>query len=75
MTPTTPPAVSELTESEFCRRFVDHMVKFVGRETLDDGTSVREYATETAPSYFEDQHQDGESPEDCAETDVSYWED
>lgn len=63
-----------MSEQEFCDRFVTHMLKLVGRETFDDGSSIAEYARDTASSYFEEQHQDGKSPEDCADADVSYWE-
>lgn len=62
-----------LSKVEFCQRFVAHILKTAGRETFDCGSSIREYAEETAPSYFDDQHQSGESPEDCAEADMSYW--
>jgi hypothetical protein len=31
------------------------------------------YADEVAPAYFVEQHQEGESPEDCAQAGISYW--
>lgn len=62
-----------LTESEFVERFVAYMLKCRG-QTFADGFSVERYARETAPSYFADQHMDGESPEDCAEADMAEWE-
>lgn len=65
--------VSEtLSREEFCARFKAHMLKLAG-EKFDDGDSIADYADETAHSYFEEQHMLGESPEECAETDISYW--
>lgn len=61
-----------LTREEFCRRFKAEMIAVAG-QTFDDGTSIAEYAEAVAPTYWEDQHQDGESPEDCASADISYW--
>lgn len=61
-----------LTKEEFCRRFIERMVS-VGGETFDDGGSIREYAEAVAPSYWENQNFDGETPEDCAAADISYW--
>ena len=62
-----------LSKEEFCARFRACMLKQAGFENFDDGTSVADYADDTAPSYWEDQHKDGESPEECAEADMSYW--
>jgi len=61
-----------ITEEEFCRRFVECMVRACG-ETFDDGTSIREYAAETAPTYWQDDWQRKQGPEACAEADMSYW--
>jgi len=62
-----------MTEAEFTERFVAQMLKRAGPK-FNDGSSNEEYARATAPSYFEEQHQqDGESPEDCADADMSYW--
>ncbi len=44
------------------------MIEIAG-EKFDDGESIADYADETAPSYYKD----GESPEECAEADISYW--
>lgn len=63
-----------LSKEDFCSRFKAHMLKKAG-EKFDDGESIADYADETAPTYYEDQHQDGESPEECAEADISYWGD
>lgn len=67
-------AEAKLTKEEFCARFKAHMLTF--RDKFDDGSSVADYADETAPTYFDGQYQEGdESPEEWAEADVSYWED
>jgi|VirMetMinimDraft_7_1064189.scaffolds.fasta_scaffold00089_29 hypothetical protein len=63
-----------MTEQEFCDRFTAEMLRLAGRKTFDDGSSIEEYARGTAPSYYADQHQDGESPEDCADADMDCWE-
>lgn len=68
------PESQTLTKAEFCQRFVAHILKTAGRETFDCGSSIREYAEETAPYYFEDELQSGAGPEDCAKADMSYWE-
>jgi len=60
-----------LTQEEFTRRFVAEMLSIAG-PTYADGGSVEEYAREAAPGYFEDDF--GMTPEECASTDVSYWE-
>jgi len=62
----------ELMKEEFCRRFVDHMVKQAG-EAFADGTSVRQYAEETAPTYWDEPGQRADGPEECADADMSYW--
>lgn len=62
-----------LKKEEFCRRFVAHMLSIAG-DKFPDGSSIREYAEEIARSYWVNQHQDGETPEDCAEADCDYWE-
>lgn len=63
-----------LTKEEFCARFKMEMLAMARRETFDDGSSIAEYADMTGPTYFDCQYmEDGLSPEDCAEADVSYW--
>ena len=68
MTDTTP-----LTEAEFCARFVTEMMTAASQY---DGTDaeLRAYAEETAPTYFEDKDQRADGPEECARSDISYWE-
>lgn len=61
-----------MAEDEFTARFVAEMLNIAG-PVFADGGSVADYARETAPSYFEDDF--GMSPEECASTDISYWED
>lgn len=62
----------KMTKEEFCRRFVERMVQR-GGQTFDDGSSIREYAEETAPTYWQERHQREDGPEECAEADMSYW--
>lgn len=66
--------MSQISKEEFCARFKAHMLKLRG-EKFDDGTSIAEYADEVAPTYLEDLPETGsdETPEECAETDMSYW--
>ena len=66
---------TKLTLDEFCARFVSHMKKAAPFTHFDDGMSVEEYAKETAPTYFRDQYTSdpNETPEDCADADMSYW--
>jgi hypothetical protein len=63
----------EVTEEQFCARFVAQMMKalpnFDGSED-----ELRSYAEETAPTYYAEPWQRVEGPEECARTDVSYWE-
>jgi hypothetical protein len=62
-----------LTKEEFCRRFVDCMIRRAGFEHFDDGMSVREYAEMAAPAYWDEPQQREEGPEDCAAADMDYW--
>lgn len=65
---------SIVPKAEFVERFVAAMLRKVGDKDAT-GADVEPYARETAPSYWEEQHtNDGMSPEECALTDVSYWE-
>jgi len=63
--------VGELTREQFCERFVARLLELAG-PTDGEGEPVEPYALETAPSYYEDDF--GLSPEECAESDYSYWE-
>ena len=63
----------EITKDEFCQRFVEHMMKVLPRF---DGTEaeLREYAEETAPTSYDEPWQRADGPEECAMSDISYWE-
>ena len=63
---------TEITIADYTARFIDHMVKLCG-ETFDDGSSIRAYATYTAPSYFDGYPE--ETPEESAESDMNCWGD
>lgn len=67
-----PQAAADAAKDEFCRQFVEYMVKR-GGETFDDGTSIREYAEEVAPAYWGDLDLRHEGPEAAADADMSYW--
>lgn len=63
-----------INEKEFVERFVAKMLLVAGPVDAD-GDSVEDYARQIARSYFEEQYlNDDMSPEECASTDVSYWE-
>lgn len=63
----------ELTEASFVERFTLHCLKQCGFTHFDDGTSVAEYCEEVAPSYYAHPFQRETGPEECAESDMSYW--
>lgn len=63
-----------MTEREFTDRFVVEMLRLAGRPTFEEGESIEEYARETAPTYFEDMDYREDGPEECAASDVGYWE-
>jgi hypothetical protein len=60
-----------MAREEFCARFKAEMLR--AGPTFDDGTSITEYADETAPTYWDDPDQRAEGPEACAQADMSYW--
>ena len=61
-----------MTKEEFCERFKAYMLKVAGPR-FDDGSSIAEYADETAPTYWDEPDQRAEGPEACADADMSYW--
>jgi hypothetical protein len=64
----------EVDREQFVARFIAHMIEHAPFKTFSDGTTVAEYAAEVAPTYWEDpDHCGGESPEECADADISYW--
>ena len=64
-----------MQKDEFCTRFIAHMVKMAPFQTFDDGGTVREYAEATAPTYFDDPLFRVDGPEQCAESDITCWDD
>jgi len=62
----------QLTQAEFCARFKAHMLKY-GGPTFEDGSSIADYADDTAPTYWEQPSDREEGPEACADADMSYW--
>lgn len=64
----------ELTREEFVRRFTARMIARVG-PTDADGDPVEDYAVTVAETYWEDAEQRADGPEECADCDISYWED
>lgn len=63
----------KMEQAEFCARFKAHMLKRAG-PVFDDGESIAEYADETGPTYFESYPSPlCETPEECADADMSYW--
>jgi len=54
------------TKDDFVTRFVKRMVERGGKQ-FDDGSSIEEYAQETAPLYWAEPDQREEGPEACAD--------
>lgn len=63
---------NEITQSEFVERFTKRMLDRAGTH-FDGGDSIAEYAADVAPSYYECKSQREEGPEECADSDMSYW--
>lgn len=64
----------DLPADQWTERFVAHMKKLAEKCAAPDFLAeMDEYARDTAPSYLEDR-KEYVSPEEAAETDVSYWE-
>ena len=65
--------MTEITKDEFCARFVARMMASMDRY---DGSEaeLREYAEHIAPTYWDDPNVRVYGPEECASTDISYWE-
>ena len=57
--------VTTIGMDEFCRRFKAEMVAKAGE-------GAAEYAEREASAYWEAHREDG-TPEECAQTDISYW--
>ena len=65
--------VEAITKEEFCARFIKRMTILAPFTAFDDGTLVKDYAKETAPTYWENEDQRADGPEECADADMSYW--
>lgn len=61
-----------MERDEFLSRFKARMLDRAG-EHFDDGESVARYADETGPTYWADEDQREDGPEECADSDMSYW--
>lgn len=57
----------------FCGRFVAEMMRAL---PVYDGSEaeLREYAEEIAPTYYDDPDMRIDGPEECALSDIFYWE-
>ena len=62
-----------MTEAEFIERFADRVVEIAGTH-FDDGESIEIYARMVAPTYWADPDMRDDGPEECAESELSYWE-
>ena len=64
----------DLSADQWVERFVTHMKALAKKCAAPDFLAEMDgYARETAPSYLEDRRE-YVTPEEAAETDVSYWE-
>ena len=62
-----------IEKDEFCRRFVAEMMTYLPRYAGAEA-ELRSYAEGVAGTYWDDEEQREEGPEECARTDYSYWE-
>lgn len=62
----------EITKEDFIKKFVAHMCSIVPFKEFDDGETVEEYATFTAPLYWNDGMFNND-PEEAASGDVDAW--
>lgn len=63
----------EITKEEFRRRFVAELSKWRGNFDEREG-SFDDYAADAAEGYWGEPDQRADGPEECARSDVSYWE-
>ncbi len=63
-----------MTEEEFCRQYVEHMMLLAGRESFKNGESVREFAKFAAAERWREKKATVH-PHTAAEVDISYLED
>lgn len=74
--PTLIEQVARPDKAEFCARFKARMLACTAPiAEFTDGGSIADYADEAAPAYFDDSALSDHSPEECADIDISYWED
>lgn len=62
-----------LTEQQFIERFVSRCLSMCGFTHFDDGMPVADYAADVAKSYYDNPLYREEGPEECADSDMSYW--
>jgi len=62
-----------MSKEEFCTRFVAEMMTAA---PIYDGTEddLRSYAEQVAPACWSDEWQREYGPEECARSDIGYWE-
>jgi len=58
-----------MTKEEFCARFKAEMLRLAG-----DDPDTAKYADEAAEATWNEPDQRIDGPEECARTDISYWE-
>lgn len=64
---------TSMTQDAFCARFVTEMMTAA---SINDGSpeELRAYAEQAAPTYWSDEDQRADGPEECAQSDIGYWE-
>jgi hypothetical protein len=62
-----------LTLEEFSQRFIERMVRHPDAVYLRDGLPVRRYAETVAHAYWIEANRENTTPEDSADSDMSYW--
>jgi hypothetical protein len=61
-----------MDKTEWCAAFKAEMLRVAG-PTFDDGSSIADYADDTAPLYWDEPDQRAEGPEQCARDDMDCW--
>jgi hypothetical protein len=59
--------------SNFIERFTFYMMMSESNRVIPGFVSIFEYARHTAAIYWDENHIDRLSPEECAEADMSFW--
>lgn len=65
--------VKLIGKEEFCDRFVASMIFRVNYQAFADCCSVKDYAEETAMSYWKSGHFRPLGPENCVVSDMRHW--